>query len=200
MLWPMSRVLILHGWTNRRPAGHWQRRLAGALRDDGHLVQYPQLPDPDHPSLAAWVASVTAELDLLHESGHGETIVVAHSLGCVAWLQSATQGRLSPPVDRALLVAPAAPEVLGDIAEFILDLHSPEVREAAHSAARSTTLVGSDADPWLPRGVQATYGDPLGLTATVLPGAQHLALGDGWGPWQGVIDWVADPAADLSRR
>ena len=27
-----QRFLILHGLTNRRPEGHWERRLAAALR------------------------------------------------------------------------------------------------------------------------------------------------------------------------
>jgi hypothetical protein len=34
----------------------------------------------------------------------------------------------------------------------------------------------------------------------VIEGAKHLALSDGWGRWQGVIDWVSDPTADLTVR
>jgi predicted alpha/beta hydrolase family esterase len=44
------RVLIRHGWQNRRPEGHW---LAGRLRDDGHEVRYPQFPEPDRVLLVA---------------------------------------------------------------------------------------------------------------------------------------------------
>ena len=45
------RFLVLHGYTNRRPEGHWQRRLTVALRDAGEQVVYPALPDPDAPRL-----------------------------------------------------------------------------------------------------------------------------------------------------
>jgi hypothetical protein len=34
----MKRVLIIHGWGNERPEGHWHRMLATALRKDGYLV------------------------------------------------------------------------------------------------------------------------------------------------------------------
>ena len=143
---------------------------------------------------------MAAEYELLHESGHGETIVVAHSRGCVSWLQAAYQGAISPLVVRALLVSPSAPETLGQIPELILNLESSAVRESTLAVARTITLVGSDGHPWLGCGIQATYRDPLGLTPTVLESAQHLSFSDGWEPWQGVIDWVANLAADLSAR
>jgi hypothetical protein len=34
----------------------------------------------------------------------------------------------------------------------------------------------------------------------IIEGGKHLSLQDGWGKWQGVIDWVNDPAAELSVR
>ncbi len=194
----MKRALLIHGWTNRRPEGHWLRRLAGSLRDQGNLVQYPQLPDTDSPTLDAWCEVLSSELELLHESGEGETVVVAHSLGCVTWLHLCQRGLVPSPIDRVLLVAPAAPETITDLPSFAVDVAS--ARESLMSASLAVTVVASDDDPYLPRGVQETYGEPLGVNAVIIPGAAHLALGDGWGPWQGVIDWVADPAADLRQR
>jgi len=43
-------VLLLHGWQNHRPAGHWQHQLADDLTADGVDVSYPALPDgrPQH--------------------------------------------------------------------------------------------------------------------------------------------------------
>ena len=194
----MKRALLIHGWTNRRPEGHWLRRLAGAMRNRGDLVQYPQLPDTDFPTLDAWCEVLNTELELLRESGEGETIVVAHSLGCVTWLHLCQQGLVPSPIDRVLLVAPAAPERITELPSFAIDVAS--ARGSLFSASGHVTVVASDADPYLPRGVQETYGDPLGINAVIIPGAAHLALGDGWGPWRGVIDWVADPAADLRHR
>jgi hypothetical protein len=56
---PIERgFLLLHGWQNHRPAGHWQHWLAGQLTALGYEVAYPQLPDPDHPDLERWLAEL----------------------------------------------------------------------------------------------------------------------------------------------
>jgi predicted alpha/beta hydrolase family esterase len=68
------------------------------------------------------------------------------------------------------------------------------------AAAKSIVLLGSDSDPWSPSGIQRTFGDPLGLEARIIAGAKHFSKDDGFGPWQGVIDWVENPDADLMVR
>jgi predicted alpha/beta hydrolase family esterase len=196
----MAKVLILHGWTNRRQPGHWQRHLANELRRQGHIVAYPQFPNTDQPKLAEWQELLAAELDILAEIEAGETIVIGHSLGCINWIQGASTGLIKQPVDRVLLVAPADPRVLGEVEGLQVDLADPAVAQATHSSTASLTILASDKDKWTPRGIQATFGEPLGLTPVILEGAGHLSLDDGFGSWQGVIDWVNDPKADLTRR
>ena len=194
------RVLIIHGWGNHRPPGHWHRLLAAALRTQGHVVAYPQLPDTDSPTLPAWLAVVKNELDMLAEVDDSPLVVVAHSLGCLTWIQSAVHGLVTHPANRVLLVAPADPDLCGEVPTFQLDLSDAHVRNAVHKAAHETLLVASDADPWTPRGITETFARPLNVPAVVIPGAGHIAIDDGWGPWQGVIDWVNEPEADLQVR
>jgi uncharacterized protein len=196
----MAKVLILHGWTNRRQQGHWQRHLATALRQQGHIVAYPQFPNTDAPKLDEWQELLGAELDILAEIEDGETIVIGHSLGCINWIQGAATGLISQPVDRVLLVAPADPRMLGEVEGLKVDLTDPDVAAATHASTASLTVLASDKDKWTPRGIQATFGVPLGLEPIILPGAGHLSLDDGFGFWQGVIDWVNDPKADLTTR
>ena len=81
--------LILHGLGGSGP-GHWQTWLAARLRADNERVAYPDLPDADLPSLAAWRAALDGELAALPA---GETIVVCHSLGCLLWLHHVQRGR-----------------------------------------------------------------------------------------------------------
>ena len=45
------RFLVLHGWQNHRPAGHWQWLLAEALRAGGE--QMKDLVPPSARKLAA---------------------------------------------------------------------------------------------------------------------------------------------------
>lgn len=196
----MKRVLIIHGWGNERPVGHWHRLLATQLRKQGHIVAYPQLPDTELPSLDKWLAVLKVELDMLKEAGDGELIVFAHSLGCLTWLHVAQSEILREQASRVLLVAAADPELCGDVPSFQLDLTSPAVKNAAHNASLSTLFVGSDADPWQPNGVEQTFATPLELPFVVIDGAGHFSIEEGWTPWAGVINWVDNASSDLAVR
>ena len=192
-----KQVIVLHGWRNRRWEGHWQREAAAALRKQGHQVFYPQLPSTDEPRFADWSEVVLAELALAREANQGEELVViGHSLGSVTWLKLVELGLIEAPVSRVLLVAPADPELLLDIADFVFD---PAKVDVSRGAA-STLIVGSDEDEWSPRGIERTFADSLGVPAVIIPGAKHLSLADGWGKWAGVINWVNDPGSDLHVR
>ena len=196
----VKRILIIHGWGNERPVGHWHRLLATQLRKQGQIVAYPQLPDTELPSLDKWLAVLKVELDMLRDAGDGELIVIAHSLGCLTWLHIAQSGMLQEQAGRVLLVAAADPHLCGEVPSFQLDLNSAQVKAAAHSAALATLFVGSDSDPWQPRGVMKTFAQPLDLPFVVIPGAGHFAVEEGWTPWTGVINWITDATTDLAVR
>jgi uncharacterized protein len=199
----VTRVLILHGWTNRRPEGHWQRHLAGELRANGHIVSYPQMPKTDEPILSEWLEVLTAELAMLGEVGvrsSEELVVVAHSLGCIAWMQASAHNALSEIPNRLLLVAPPErqPVPMPAFETFVMNHYTDaEIREIADRSTRSITVVGSDQDVWQPSGIQAGVADMLGVTAHVIPGAKHFSHLDGFHRWQGVIDWVQNPNANI---
>lgn len=196
----MARVLMMHGWNNRRPEGAWHRLMVATLRQQGHQVLYPQFPSTDSPTLNDWQELLLAELDLLEEAGSGELIAIGHSLGCLNWAHAAVEGKIKRPLDRVLFVAPADPELLGQIEGLNVALGKAETKKAIDAATKSLTIVGSDADVWAPNGIQETFGDPLGVEAVIIEGAKHFTADDGWGPWQGVIDWVNDPSADITVR
>lgn len=169
-----------------------------ALRQQGHQVHYPQLPSPDQPRYIDWAEVALGELAQIAEANRGEEVVViGHSLGAITWLKLVSDALAPALVSRVLLVAPADPELLIDIPDFIVNVG--ELGGAVRGAAE-TTVVGSDEDPWQPNGIVATFGAPLEVPVVVIPGARHFSLSDGWGKWAGVIDWVNDPASDLTVR
>ncbi len=196
----MARVLIMHGWTNRRQEDTWHRILVSALRHQGHQVLYPQFPSTDNPTLDEWQELLLAELALLEEAGPGEKVVIGHSLGCVNFLHAAVEGKIKHKIDRLLFVAPADPNLLGEIKGLNVDLAKPATKQALDAVVGSLTLVGSDADPWIPEGIQPTFAKPLGVDAVVIEGAGHFKGDEGWGKWQGLLDWVNDPASDITVR
>jgi uncharacterized protein len=186
--------LLLHGWQNRRPQEHWHHWLHDELAARGHVVAYPQLPDPDEPVLDEWLKVLRRELDGLAEStpSGGERVVVAHSLSTLLWLHAVARGE-TLDVDRVLLVSPVSVAAAGQhpaITSFIAPALTPE-------QAHGIRIVASDSDVWCPEGVLEAFGDPLELFTSIIPGAGHISLDDGYGPWPSMLAWCLDPTTRL---
>lgn len=196
----MSAFLILHGLENRRWPGHWQRHLATELRQHGHTVVYPQFPNEAAPRQAEWTDVLNTEFELLAESGIESVTVVAHSLSGLNILAFLAQRQPAVALERLLVVAPADPAAVEPYCDFVLDLASDSVRLGIARSVASFTLIASESDEWLPRGIVETYARPLGVEPVIFEGAGHIAMGDGFGRWAGVIDWCLDAGASLTRR
>jgi uncharacterized protein len=187
-----STFVILHGIENHRPPGHWQFLLAAELVIRGHDVRYPALPEPDAPRLERWLSALGEELAAARTE---ERVVVCHSLACLLWFRAAERG--ADPVDRLLLVSPPASERVPDVgASFRLEAFDAAAVRA--SVRGELAIACSDADPYNPAGAQATYGDPLGVTATIVPGAGHITPDTGYGRWPFALDWCL--SAGAARR
>ena len=175
------RALILHGYEGN-DAGHWQSWLAEELRAAGHEVAYPDLPDPLHPELDAWLG-VLAE----HRQG-ARDVVVCHSLACLLWLHHRARG--APPARRVLLVAPPGPSAAGQVPALAGFFPAP--LEPDH--AQGARLVCSDDDPYCPEDAREAYAKPLRIAADLLPGAGHVNPDTGFGPWPAARDWMVSPS------
>ena len=188
----MKKILLHHGWTNKRPEGHWLRLTAAELRSRGHQVWYPQFPEPDKPNPEDWQTIIRQEAQMMDEVQGGEKIAITHSLGCMNWMLAAMTGQFEKPFDRVLFVAPPDP-IKTDEADGIggepMDLSNPLLLPAIKANAKSFTIIASDNDRWLPRGIKI-YEEALRQRAVVLPGAGHFSLDDGWGPWPGLLSCV----------
>jgi predicted alpha/beta hydrolase family esterase len=189
------RVLILHGWQGSGP-DHWQTWLAGRLEEAGAHVQYPTLPDCDVPCPDRWAAALHREVRALAR-GEGERVVIAHSLGCVLWLREAAAISPQLRVDRVVLVAPPCPGAkVPELARFY---PTGADKAGIDSAAKHTRLVCSDDDPYCPgRGAAEHWGGPLELALDLLPGAGHLNVEAGYGPWPAMEAWALGQADALT--
>ncbi len=190
------RFLLLHGVEHHRPHGHWLHWLARRLADAGEPVSYPQLPDPDEPSLRHWLATLGRELEEFGDSD-AESVVVCHSLSCLLWLHHCANPCAPRRVDRVLLVAPPSPRILWPhVAAFA---PPPELTPQAVAAAarQSTRLVAGTDDPYCPEGAQALFAAPLGLDTDVIPSGGHLSEDDDYGPWPSMLSWCLDPLVRL---
>jgi predicted alpha/beta hydrolase family esterase len=187
------RFLILHGAENRRPPEHWQHWLAEELRRRHEIVLYPQLPDPDRPSLGSWLELIRAELAQL---GQEERVVLCHSLSVLAWLNLADHLDPRERVQRVLLVSPPSPAILWpEVSAFAAPARLTPA--SLRAASDHTRMVCGDADPYCPEGAQNRYGTPLNIPVDQIAGGGHLSTEDGYGPWPAVLEWCLDPAAPL---
>jgi uncharacterized protein len=192
----VADFLIVHGWENRRPEGHWQRWLAGELTERGAVVRYPQFPEPDEPVLADWLALLRDELGRLDPAR--DRVLVCHSLAVLLWWRAAgSLGDLQP--DRVLLVAPPAVEVLRQYAA-VRAFAPPGVGGLDDDLRRRVRMVASDDDPYFPGGAASLYADRLGLDMDVVPGGAHLDLPAGYGSWPSVLAWCLDPSLRIAGR
>lgn len=176
-------TVILHGWQGST-GEHWQVWLADQLRMAERDVRFPELPDPDHPQLDTWLAALRSTIADLPADGYD---VVAHSLGAILWLHHVSTPHESPRPARVALVAPVSPSrVIPELASFYpVPLDIDQVRRGADG----TVLVAGDADPYTPEGIADAYARPLKISTTVVPGAGHINVESGYGPWPAMLDW-----------
>ena len=193
------RFLILHGWQGSGPE-HWQTWLAGRLRAAGHHVQYPELPACDEPCPDRWGIAFRSELGRLAARQDDERVVVAHSLGCVLWLREAANVAPSRRVDRVALVCPPCPgAAVPELAGFYPTGRRARGRRGGRRARRAwcaptttRTAPGENAARY--------WAQPLGLTVDLLPGAGHINVEAGFGPWPAMEAWCLGERAALGHR
>lgn len=188
----MARTfLILHGWLNHRPPGHWQYELARELEALGEDVRYPQLPNADAPAKDEWLAKLAEVRGTIPTQN--EKIVIAHSLGAILWLHGVAE--LGLHADRVLLVAPPGPSFLKNDSPLRSFLPLPDGIDGS-----SWRLVCSDADPHCIEEPAEYFGTKYDCDVDLIPGAGHLALSDGYGKWPSVLAWALDPKVRLVAR
>jgi len=98
---PTMRIVLVHGLGADFESGFWPW-LIGALRDRGHEVLLPEIPNDDELNCADWVEAINTSI---HEPG-GDTMFIAHSIGCVALLHYFEQAEMTGTPKSTVLIAP----------------------------------------------------------------------------------------------
>ncbi|MFD4992208.1 RBBP9/YdeN family alpha/beta hydrolase [Cellulosimicrobium cellulans] len=166
-------AVIIHGY-GATPRDHWFDWLADCLRRDGTPTQIPALPEPSSPDPRAWSDATSHAIG---RPGPG-SILVAHSLGCLAVLRHLASLAGPWSLGRLVLVAgfvdplPALPELDGFI-DGGVDVSGVAER------IRDLSVLRSDNDLYVPGGHTDRLAELLGASARVVPGAGHFLASDG---------------------
>jgi predicted alpha/beta hydrolase family esterase len=167
------RASIIHGY-GASPEDHWFGWLAARLDAGGVPTTVPALPNPHDPDPARWADAVRADLGTPDEN----SIVVAHSLGCLTVLRYLRSLPHSWRLGALVLVSgfvdrlPALPELDAYIADGC------DVEGLSDHIGR-LTVIRSDADPYVPPGHTDRLARLLGTSAEIVPGAGHFLASDG---------------------
>jgi hypothetical protein len=180
-------IVVVHGYDGSGP-GHWQRWLAEQLERRDVGVAFPELPDPTAPRKAAWVAALAE----IVARATGPVTFVCHSLGCWA-VDHLLAEHDAAGVHGALLVAPPSPELPFEAVESFLP--PPRQREAWAPLAARTLVVGSDNDDYASADEFAATAAALGASCRILPGAGHINVATGYGPWPFALTWLGEVGA-----
>ena len=152
------------------PLPHWQRLWAEADPDAAVVEQ----SDWDRPDADAWASAIGQAV----ASSGAPTVLVAHSLGCLAVARWATTDAAPGPVVGALLVAPTDAEADG---------FSVPARGFAPVPRRplpfpSVVACGS-ADPVVRPERAASFAASWGARYVGVHARGHIDGRDGYGPW-----------------
>jgi predicted alpha/beta hydrolase family esterase len=178
-----AMIVIVYGYEGSGP-GHWQRWLHDELRRRGAAVAFPELAAPSEPHKDMWVAELAAVL----ARATTPITFVCHSLGCWA-VDHLLAAHGAASVHAALLVAPPSPFLIFEpVASF---LPPPRNRDAWAPIAARTLLVGSDNDDYNEPGELASLAAHLGVGCEIVPGAGHINVDAGYGPWPFALEWLA---------
>jgi len=157
----MTTFLLLHGYGGTHPE-HWQSYLADHLKNEGHKVLFPVLPNADEPRLEEWMGYLE---ETLQEKP--DLVVAAHSLGCALWLHYIAKHPDVKP-KKAFLVSPPLNDCgIKELSNFFplpdLDLSS-----------QSYQIIGSDNDNFILEEEFQTLADNLKIPLKILSGAGHI--------------------------
>ena len=179
-------IVIVYGYDGSGP-GHWQRWLHTELLQRKIRVEFPELSDPLEPRKEVWVEELRGIVDAASEP----VSFVCHSLGCWA-LDHLLAERGAAGIEAALLVVPPSPHLIFEPVDSFLP--PPRRRQAWSPLASRSLLVGSDDDDFTSAEEFQEIAASIGVRHQLLPGAGHINVASGHGPWPLALEWVEQTA------
>lgn len=175
-----ERAFIIHGYQGY-PAEAWLPWLKVRLEERGYHVFLPAMPHPDRPTIPEWIDFIAK----LVGKPDPRTVMVAHSLGCVAVLHYLeTLGKDAMSVGKTVLIAgrfpigmpPAEAEQKIDGDEILKPWLTSRVDpKRVGLAAGKCTVILSDDDPYVPIDeAKASFEGNLAVDIIIEHGKGHF--------------------------
>ena len=169
------KVFIVHGYQSA-PDDHWFPWLAQHIKQTGHECEIVQLQGSDQPDLATWKQNLTTQVQPLND----QTIIVAHSLGCLStldFLSEALNGRIL----KAIFLVAGFHEKLSSLPELNLFIQQARLNDALlRFRIQQRYSLFSCNDPFVPAPLSIRLGQMLNAQMIEIKQAGHFMQSDGF--------------------
>ena len=170
----LMKVFIIHGYQSS-PEQHWFPWLATKIEQMGSQCEIVHLKGSDQPNFATWRQNLEAQVHPLNE----QTIIVAHSLGCISvldYLSEALNGRLI----KAIFMVAGFNEKLTALPELNQFVQQAKLNDALlRFRIQQRYSLFSCNDPFVPAPLSIRFGQLLNAQMIEVKKAGHFMQSDG---------------------
>lgn len=170
----LMKVFIIHGYQSS-PEQHWFPWLATKIEQMGSQCEIVHLQGSDQPDFATWRQNLEAQVYPLNE----QTIIVAHSLGCISvldYLSEALNGRLI----KAIFMVAGFNEKLTALPELNQFVQQAKLNDALlRFRIQQRYSLFSCNDPFVPAPLSIRFGQLLNAQMIEVKKAGHFMQSDG---------------------
>ncbi len=170
----LMKVFIIHGYQSS-PEQHWFPWLATKIEQMGSQCEIVHLQGSDQPDFATWRQNLEAQVYPLNE----QTIIVAHSLGCISvldYLSEALNGRLI----KAIFMVAGFNEKLTALPELNQFVQQAKLNDALlRFRIQQRYSLFSCNDPFVPAPLSICFGQLLNAQMIEVKKAGHFMQSDG---------------------
>ena len=170
----LMKVFIIHGYQSS-PEQHWFPWLATKIEQMGSQCEIVHLQGSDQPDFATWRQNLEAQVHPLNE----QTIIVAHSLGCISvldYLSEALNGRLI----KAIFMIAGFNEKLTALPELNQFVQQAKLNDALlRFRIQQRYSLFSCNDPFVPAPLSIRFGQLLNAQMIEVKKAGHFIQSDG---------------------
>lgn len=171
----MNTVFVVHGYRSA-PENHWFPWLAQKIQSVGATCEIVHLEDADTPNYAVWKECLHMQISPLDEN----SIVIAHSLGCLSSLDFLSEALKTKKIKAIFLIAPfkALLPALPELNEFIQQAKIDEF--VIHTAIQKRFVFLSNNDPYVAAQLSIRLGQAIHAQLVEVPSAGHFMQDNGF--------------------
>lgn len=171
----MKKIFIVHGY-DTSPENHWFTWLKHQIEGVGHVCTIVHLDQPEEPNHATWKANLEQQIQPVDR----KTIIIAHSLGCIATLDFLSTVLQRHNLDSLFLVA-GFNKTLVALPQLDHFIKQSQVDDALIRLDVSHRFVFfSNNDPYVMAPLSISLGHLLNAQMVEVKGAGHFMASDGY--------------------